>query len=44
MRPEYALAVGLLSVRVKSKKDADVKGTIEAPMDQRLYVEEMRPW
>lgn len=39
----HVLAGGLLSVRVKNKTAADVKGIVKAPKGRILSVEEMRP-
>ncbi|KLR57836.1 AbrB family transcriptional regulator [Diaphorobacter sp. J5-51] len=39
----HVLAGGRLSVRVKNKTAADVKGIVKVPKGQRLDIEEMRP-
>jgi antitoxin PrlF len=39
----WVIAVGRLSVRVKSKSAVDVKGIVKVPKGLRLEAEEMRP-
>ncbi|MEK7992374.1 MAG: AbrB family transcriptional regulator [Planctomycetota bacterium] len=39
----HVLADGLLTVRVKNKSAADVRGIVKAPKGRVLTVEEMRP-
>lgn len=39
----HVLAGGRLSVRVKNKSAADVRGIVKAPKGRVLTVEEMRP-
>lgn len=39
----HVLSGGRLSVRVKNKSAAEVKGIVNAPNGRRLEIEEMRP-